>query len=59
MEEPKRLWYMPKFMHNLIWNWILKRGEETDPYAVGWKVILIGGIIPLLIAIPILIWACK
>lgn len=58
-EESKRFWYIPKPIKNLIWNWLLKKGEETDPYAIGWKVMLIGVVIPLLIVAPILIWICR
>lgn len=44
----------PKWLARLIWFWVLKEGKEKDPYAVGYKTMLLGFGCALLISIPLI-----
>jgi len=44
----------PKWMAKLIWFWILKEGKEKDPYAVGYKVIILAMGICVVIGVPLI-----
>lgn len=45
----------PKWLAKLIWFWVLKEGNEKDPYAVGYKIMLLGFGCAAIIAIPLIL----